>query len=143
MRNINWAAVIARMAAVRAEGPFPPEDPSDESLPSLSVEELGSRLAEGEPIQVLDARPRHHISRTVDLMDGAVWRDPDNVETWVGELSSDRPVAVYCAYGFHVGCNVTRALRARGLDARYVRGGLSAWYAVGGARTMRPVDRSA
>jgi len=143
MRNINWPAVIARMTAVRAEGPLPLEDPSDGSLPSLSVEELATQLARGEPVQVLDARPRHHISRTVDLMDGAVWRDPDRVETWVGELSPDRPVAVYCAYGFHVGCNVTKALRARGLDARYVRGGLSAWYAAGGARAMRTPDRDA
>jgi superoxide dismutase, Fe-Mn family len=79
----------------------------------------------------------------MDLMDGAVWRDPDRVETWVGELSPDRPVAVYCVYGFHVGCNVTRALRAHGLDARYVRGGLSAWYAAGGARAMQPPERDA
>jgi superoxide dismutase, Fe-Mn family len=141
MRNINWAAVTARMAAVQGEAPLPLEDPSDGSLPSLSVEELAAQLAKGEPVQVLDARPRHHISRTVDLMDGAVWRDPDRVETWIGELSPDRPVAVYCAYGFHVGCNVTRALRAHGLDARYVRGGLSAWYAAGGARAMQPPDR--
>src|SRR5262245_29196962 len=143
MRNIDWAAVAARLAAVRGEAPLPLEDPSDGSLPSLSVEELAAQLAKGEPIQVLDARPRHHISRTVDLMDGAVWRDPDRVETWIGELSPDRPVAVYCAYGFHVGCNVTRVLRARGLDARYVRGGLSAWYAAGGARAMRPPERDA
>ena len=138
MRNIDWAAVAARMSAVRAEGQLPVEDPSDVSLPSLSVEELAARLATGEPIQVLDARPRHHISRTVDVMDGAVWRDPDRVETWVRDLSPDQPVAVYCAYGFHVGCNVTRVLRAHGLDARYVRGGLAAWYAAGGARAMRP-----
>jgi Fe-Mn family superoxide dismutase len=143
MRNINWAAVVARIAAARGEGPAPLEDPSDASLPSLSVEELAAQLSMGEPVQVLDARPRHHISRTVDLMDGAAWRDPDRVESWIGELSPDRPVAVYCAYGFHVGCNVTRELRARGLDARYVRGGLSAWYAAGGARTMRPPDASA
>jgi len=143
MRNINWTAVMARIAAARGEAPLPLEDPSDGSLPSLSVEELAARLAQGEPVQVLDARPRHHISRTVDLMDGAVWRDPDRVESWVGELSPDRPVAVYCAYGFHVGCNVTKALRARGLDARYVRGGLSAWYAAGGGRAMRPPDRDA
>ena len=57
------------------------------------------------------------------------------------ESCPDQPVAVYCAYGFHVGCNVTRVLRARGLDARYVRGGLSAWYAAGGARAMRPPER--
>ena len=87
MRNIDWAAVTDRMDAVRGDAPLPLEDPSDESLPSLSVEELAAQLAKGEPVQVLDARPRHHISRTVDLMDGAVWRDPDRVETWIGELS--------------------------------------------------------
>jgi len=138
MRNVDWAAVAERIAAVSADRALPREDPSDASLPSLSVEELSARLARGDRVQVLDARPRHHISRTVDLMEGATWRDPDRVEDWIGELSPDQPVAVYCAYGFHVGCNITRALRERGFDAQYVRGGVSAWYAVGGARAMRP-----
>jgi superoxide dismutase, Fe-Mn family len=140
-RNIDWAAVTERLVAVRSDRSLPPEDPSDQSLPSLSVEELSAKLAKGEPVQVLDARPRHHISRTVDLMEGAVWHDPDRVEEWIGELSTDQPVAVYCAYGFHVGCNVTRALRERGFDARYIRGGVSAWYAAGGPRAMRPAAK--
>ncbi|TMB71985.1 MAG: hypothetical protein E6J52_13040 [Chloroflexi bacterium] len=138
MRNIEWAAVIHRMDAVRADRSLPLEDPSDKSLPSLSVEELAAQLAKGEPVQVLDARPRHHISRTVDLMEGAIWRDPDRVDEWIGELAVDRPVAVYCAYGFHVGCSVTKTLRERGFDARYIRGGISAWYATGGSRALRP-----
>jgi superoxide dismutase, Fe-Mn family len=138
MRNIDWAAVIHRMDAVRADRSLPLEDPSDKALPSLSVEELAAQLAKGEPVQVLDARPRHHISRTVDLMEGAIWRDPDRVDEWIGELAPDRPVAVYCAYGFHVGCSVTKTLRERGFDARYIRGGISAWYATGGARALRP-----
>jgi Fe-Mn family superoxide dismutase len=138
MRNVNWAAVAERLAAVRADRTLPREDPSDASLPSMSVEELSAQLAKGEPIQILDARPRHHISRTVDLMDGATWRDPDRVEEWIGDLSPEQPVAVYCAYGFHVGCGITRVLRERGYDARFVRGGVSAWYAAGGARAMRP-----
>ncbi|HEY3064746.1 MAG TPA: Fe-Mn family superoxide dismutase [Methylomirabilota bacterium] len=138
MRNVNWAAVTERIAAARADRALPSEDPSDQSLPSLSIEELSARLAKGERVQLLDARPRHHISRTVDLMEGAIWRDPDRVEEWIGELSPDEPIAVYCAYGFHVGCNVTRTLRERGLDARYIRGGVSAWYAAGGARALRP-----
>jgi len=137
MRNVNWAAVIERINAVRAGRALPDEDPSDASLPSLSVEELAAQIAAGETAQVLDARPRHYISRNVDLMEGAVWRDPDQVESWVGGLSPDRPVAVYCAYGFHVGCNVTRALRERGFDARFIRGGVSAWYAAGGPRALR------
>jgi len=138
MRNIDWAAVIHRMDAVRADRSLPLEDPSDKALPSLSVEELAAQLAKGEPVQVLDARPRHHISRTVDLMEGAIWRDPDRVDEWIGELAPDRPVAVYCAYGFHVGCSVTKTLRERGFDARYIRGGISAWYATGGSRALRP-----
>jgi superoxide dismutase, Fe-Mn family len=50
-------------------------------------------------VQLLDARPRHYISRAADIMGGAPWRDPDRVEEWAGELSADQPVAVYCAYG--------------------------------------------
>jgi Fe-Mn family superoxide dismutase len=137
MRNIDWAAVIRRIDAVQVDGALPEDDSSDKNLPSLSVEELATVLAKGEPVQLLDARPRHYISRTVDLVAGATWRDPDRVEEWIDQLSPEQPVAVYCAYGFHVGCNVTRALRERGLDARYIRGGASAWYAAGGARAMR------
>ena len=56
MRNVNWAAVIERLRAVRAGRPLPGEDPSDTTLPSLSIEELAAQLAKGEPVQVLDAR---------------------------------------------------------------------------------------
>jgi Fe-Mn family superoxide dismutase len=140
MRNVNWAAVMERIAAVRANRDRPSEDPSDESLPSLSIEELAAQVATGQQIQLLDVRPRHHISRTADLIAGATWRDPDRVDEWIAALSPDQPVAAYCAYGFHVGCNVTRTLRERGFDARYVRGGASAWYAAGGARALRPPE---
>lgn len=43
-----------------------------------------------------------------------------------------------CAYGFHVGCGVAAALRERGFDAKYLRGGLAAWYAAGGERALKP-----
>jgi superoxide dismutase, Fe-Mn family len=137
MRNVNWAAVLRRIAAASSAQALPSEDPSNQEMPSMSVEELAAQLAKGQPVQILDARPRHHISRNVDVMQGAVWRDPDQVEEWIGELSPDQPVAVYCAYGFHVGCNVAKTLRDRGFDARYIRGGVSAWYAAGGPRAMR------
>jgi Fe-Mn family superoxide dismutase len=48
-------------------------------------------------------------------------------------------VAVYCSYGFDVGRNVTKTLIERGFDARFVRGGVAAWYASGGARALRPM----
>jgi len=48
MRNVNWPAVIERMTAVCADRPLPQGDPSDKSLPSLSIEELSAQLAKGE-----------------------------------------------------------------------------------------------
>jgi Fe-Mn family superoxide dismutase len=87
---------------------------------------------------VIDARPRFHFSRSGDMMAEAVYRDPDRVHEWATELTADTPVVVYCSYGFNVGCAVAATLHERGFDARYLQGGLSAWYAAGGARTLRP-----
>ena len=117
-------------------------DVADDPLPSVSVEELSVEIAKSERVQVLDARPKHYFSRSTDMMQGAVWRDPDRVDEWSKELSADAPVFVYCAYGYHVGCGVTAALRERGFDAKYIRGGLSAWYAAGGERALKPQSKS-
>src|SRR2546428_4361228 len=86
----------------------------------------------GTPLQIVDARPRSYISRQQDIMDGAVWRDPERIHDWVGELSKSDPVVVFCAYGFHVGCKTAIALREAGFDAKYMKGGHSAWKAIGG-----------
>jgi Fe-Mn family superoxide dismutase len=140
IRNIDWAAVGERVIDASGDRTFLRGESAGEALPSISVEELAAQLARGERVQVLDARPRHYFSRVADMMEGAIWRDPERVADWCAELSADVPVAVYCAYGFHVGCGVTAALRERGFDARYVKGGLSAWYGMGGARALRPAD---
>jgi superoxide dismutase, Fe-Mn family len=139
-RNINWEVVLKRIKAVRNDQPLPNEDTSSSTdIPSLSVEELAAQIANGSGVQIVDARQRDHMSRYLDLMAGATWRDPDRVEEWIVELTADKPVAVYCAYGFDVGRNVTKTLIERGFDARFVRGGISAWYAAGGARALKPM----
>jgi Fe-Mn family superoxide dismutase len=140
MRNLDWSAVGARLAEASGDRlPASSNDGTgDKSLPSVSVEELSTQLAKPSPIQVLDARPKHYFSRYDEMMSGAVWRDPDLVDEWSRDLARDAPVFVYCAYGYAVGCGVTTALRERGFDAKYVRGGLSAWYASGGERALKP-----
>jgi superoxide dismutase, Fe-Mn family len=87
-------------------------------------------------VQVIDARPRHYFTKSQEIMSGATWRDPDQVDAWVGELSQDKPVVVFCAYGFHVGCRTAQTLRSRGFDATYMAGGHSAWKAIGGKIEM-------
>jgi len=136
-RNINWEAVLKRIETARNDQPPVNEDPSTTTdMPSLSVEELAAQIANGSGVQIVDARQRDHMSRHVDLMAGATWRDPDRVEEWISDLTPDKPVAVYCAYGFDVGRNVTKTLIERGFDARFLRGGIAAWYASGGARAQ-------
>ena len=155
MRNVDWRVVGMRLA--EAMGPAAPSLETDTAparsvkelssdfdmaaitrlnLPSISAEELSAEIARRVQAQVLDARPAHYFSRNNEMMKGAIWRDPTRVDEWSKELSADEPVFVYCAYGFHMGCSVAAQLCERGFDAKYLRGGLSAWYAAGGARAL-------
>ena len=132
-RNIDWPAVEARYQdALRTEPPRPLVQKEFGDLPGVSVEEVKAMLDSGEPVQIIDARPRSYVSRQQDIMDGAVWRDPEQIQDWMPELSKTDPVVVFCAYGFHVGCKTAIALREAGFDAKYMKGGHSAWKAIGG-----------
>jgi Fe-Mn family superoxide dismutase len=134
MRLIDWTVVTERLTRSTAGHQQPASDASDDDAPpSISVEEFAGLMVTDQP-QVVDARPRNYVSRNANTMPNAVWRDPEAVDEWCGELSSEAPVFVYCAYGFEVGCNVAKALRQRGFDARYIRGGLAAWYGAEGPR---------
>jgi rhodanese-related sulfurtransferase len=64
---------------------------------------------------------------------GGVWRDPERVDEWIGELSKSEPVVTFCVYGFHIGCETAATLRKAGFDARYMAGGHFAWKASKGA----------
>ena len=59
------------------------------------------------------------------------------LQDWIGELSKEKPVVVYCAYGFHVGCRTAAALRDAGFDAKYMTGGHSGWRALGAPVRMK------
>ncbi len=132
MRNIDWKAVECRHEdASKVEPPRPLVQEEFGELPGIGVEEVKAMLDAGDPVQVIDARPRHYISRHGDIMEGVTWRDPDRVKEWAGELSKSEPVVVYCAYGFHVGCKTALALREAGFDARYMTSGHSGWRAIG------------
>jgi Fe-Mn family superoxide dismutase len=137
MRNIDWKSTQGRYEdGLKTVPPRPLIQPEFGDLPAVSVEEVKAMLDAGKPVQFIDARPRHYVSRTQDIIDGAVWRDPERVQEWAGELSKTDPVVVFCAYGFHVGCKTGIALREAGFDAKYMKGGHSGWKAIGGPIKM-------
>jgi superoxide dismutase, Fe-Mn family len=137
MRNIDWKSVAARYEdAAAVAPPRPLEQPEFGDLPGVGPEEVKAMLDSGKSVQFIDARPQHYVSRTQDIIDGAVWRDPERIQDWVGELSKAEPVVVFCVYGFHVGCRTAAALREAGFDAKYMKGGHSGWKALGGPIKM-------
>src|SRR5258705_3599888 len=133
MRNIDWSAVQTRYED--ATGVVPPRQLVQKEfagLPSIAAEDVKAMLDEGKPIQIVDARPKFYYTRGQDIMDGAVWRDPERVDDWMGDLSKTEPVVVFCVYGFYVGCETAKTLRDAGFDARYMEGGHPAWKAIKG-----------
>ena len=134
MRNIDWVAVDARHEdATKVMPPRPLVQEEFRDVPGVSPEEVRAMIDAGKAVQIIDARPRHSATRVGDIMDGATWKDPERVNEWAQGLSKSEPVVVYCVYGFHVGCKMAIALREAGYDASYMKGGHSAWKAIGGA----------
>jgi Fe-Mn family superoxide dismutase len=138
LRNVDWQAVDGRFEdAAKALPPRPLVQPEFGDVPGVGVEEVRALLAEGK-VQLVDTRPKHFVSRDKDIAEGVEWRDPERVQEWMGELSKEKPVVVYCAYGFHVGCRTAVVLREAGFDAKYMNVGHSGWRAVGAPVKMYP-----
>ena len=139
MRNIDWAALEQRYEDARKVAPPRPlEQPEFGEVQGIAVEEVRDMLASGKPVQVIDVRPRHFVSRQQDIAADIPWRDPEQIQSWIGELSKSEPVVVYCAYGFHIGCKTAIKLREAGFDAKYMNSGHSGWRAVGGPVKLFP-----
>src|SRR5216684_2245959 len=79
MRNIDWNSVQARYEdASKVEPPRPLVQKEFEGVPGVAPEEVKAMLDAGKPVQIIDARPRHYFTRGQDIVDGAVWRDPEH-----------------------------------------------------------------
>jgi len=133
MRNIDWSAVTLRYEdAINVAPPRPLEQKQFADVPSISVEEVREMLKSGTSVQIIDTRPKHYTTKAQDIMEGAVWRDPERLDDWIGTLSKTEPVVTFCVYGFHIGCETASTLRKAGFDARYMSGGHFAWKAIKG-----------
>lgn len=115
MENIDWARAYARyQAAVEA---------ASEPLAATADDLAGA--------QVLDVRRAGVFEQADSLIPGAQWRDPGQLGSWCTQLPKDQPVVVYCVYGHEVGRSTAMRLRAAGVDAKFLRGGIDGWNSAG------------
>jgi superoxide dismutase, Fe-Mn family len=120
MNNIDWAAVYARyQQAVHA---------ASEQF-AAAQDEIGNAL-------VFDTRRAGAFEQADTTLPGARWRDPAAVDAWGAALPPGQEVVVYCVYGHEVGRATALRLRARGVNARFLRGGIDGWQAAG--RPLEP-----
>jgi Fe-Mn family superoxide dismutase len=132
LRNVDWPALELRYEdAARVPAPRSVQQPEFGDIPAIGVEEVKAMMAAGKPVQVIDVRPKAAYSRALETAEGVQWRDPEQLQQWIGELSKSEPVVVYCAYGYHVGCRTAIRLREAGFDAKYMDSGHSGWKAIG------------
>ena len=115
MDNLAWAPAYERyqQAVHAASEPF-----------AAAQSDIGEAL-------VLDVRRAGVYEQAPATIPGADWRDPAAVADWADALPADREVIVYCVYGHEVGRATTLRLRAAGVNARYLAGGIDAWQAAG------------
>ncbi|WP_439586029.1 rhodanese-like domain-containing protein [Hydrogenophaga sp.] len=80
---------------------------------------------------VLDVRRVGAFEQATTQLPGATWHDPAAVAQWAASIPRDRPVTVYCVHGHEVSRDTALHLRASGVDARYLRGGIEGWREAG------------
>lgn len=117
MNNIQWDKVYKRYgAAVEADALAFGMDLAD-----------APANAQG----ALDVRRKEDYLHSGQIIPGASWRDPSQVNDWGQQLDAAKPVVLYCLRGKDIGRSTVLTLRARGIDARYIAGGIEAWQAAG------------
>jgi rhodanese-related sulfurtransferase len=106
---------------------------------SLSGSELQSALRGERPPLIIDVRPRPVFQSATDMIQGALWRDPERIAEWAGELPRASRVVVYCVHGGEVSRGAAQALRERGPSVQHLHGGIEdGWRAAGGALDGKP-----
>ncbi|MCX5864084.1 MAG: HDIG domain-containing protein [Deltaproteobacteria bacterium] len=92
----------------------------------IDAPRLAEMLAQGK-ISLLDVRRKADHEAAPDMIPGAVWRDPEQVTKWAGELSANTATVIYCARGGSVSRSVSNTLREKGVTVAYLDCGLKAW----------------
>ena len=83
-------------------------------------------------VYVLDVRREADYATSNESLPGAHWKNPEQLTDWADSLPQDQTIVLYCVRGGAVSNSIVDALQTKGLQARYIDGGIEAWKAAGG-----------
>lgn len=81
---------------------------------------------------VFDVRREADFAASNEIIPGALWKNPEKIDAWIGALPLTQPVVIYCVRGGGVSNSVVDTLQAAGVQARFIEGGLEGYKAAGG-----------
>lgn len=129
IRSIHWGRIAEGLRAARGAGSDNQQAHNDGE--QITIAELKSLMeSKDDALLVLDVRHDDDRERYTARIAKTDWRDSFCVSEWVNNLPKDKLVVVYCMYGFWVSQKVAEELRAEGVDARSLTGGITAWRAM-------------
>jgi len=105
---------------------------------AITAAEVRSSLVGSSPPLLIDVRRHAAFQGATELVQGALWRDPERVGEWASELPRACDYVVYCVHGHEVSQGVSKALRESGRAARYLAGGIEGWKTEGGELDRKP-----
>jgi rhodanese-related sulfurtransferase len=97
---------------------------------TITAAELKNQI---DQITVIDVRRKADLDADPAKLPNATWHDPEQIEVWSANLPRDKEVVLYCVRGGSVSNGVLDNLRAKGIPARFIEGGIVAWKEAGGA----------
>ena len=97
----------------------------------ITVAELALWQRGSFDFELLDVRRASARASDGSDIAGGRWLDPASWLDWKNDIGSQCPVVVYCAHGHEISQGLTAALRAMGVDARHLDGGIAAWKLAG------------
>lgn len=98
---------------------------------TINPQELKSILG-NKDVEVIDVRRKEDYAADNNVIPGSTWFDPANIDNWCSTLPENKEVVLYCVRGGAVSNSVVDTLQAKGLKARFIEGGISAWKEAGG-----------
>src|SRR5215211_8039905 len=97
------------------------------SSASISPNDLYAQLGTALAPVLVDVRRQDAFAADDRLIVGAFHVPPDEVERWMKDLPANRQAVAYCRGGHEVSQGVAKALRAAGMQAIYLEGGIQEW----------------
>jgi rhodanese-related sulfurtransferase len=93
----------------------------------VSTSDLYARVGTASAPLLIDVRRQDAFSADDKLVIGAIRRTPEDAEQWARDLPAGRSIVAYCNHGRELSQGVVTTLRAAGIEAAYLEGGILGW----------------